>query len=209
MKRYTEKHLTALVSDRKAGMSIHELMEKYHMPKTSVWHHVKDLSVSPAYRKILRSRQGGSKIRKQKNIEKAYNEALDLLKDVDISHSAIAILASLYWAEGSKGSFVFTNTDEKMIRVFLKIMRDYLAVRNEEIQLLIRITESMGEQLCLKYWQSVTKLPTQNIRLNVNNKQNKSKTKYGICRMTMKKGSYRLKLIHAIIDELAVRVNGA
>ena len=79
-------------------------------------------------------------------------------------------------------------------------------VDNNDINLLIRVTDIMNTKKCLKYWKQVTKLPLQNIHININNKQNKSKTKYGVCRVTIKKGGYGLKVTHAIINEIVARM---
>ena len=206
MQRYSAECIQLLKKDRETGMSIQVLMLKYNMPKTSVWQHIKNIKLNPHHQNLLRANQGGSRQRKQEALRKADIEALRLLKNVTMSKVAPVIFAALYWAEGHKKSFVFTNTDERMLRVFLKILRSYWNVDNNDINLLIRVTDIMNTKKCLKYWKQVTKLPLQNIHININNKQNKSKTKYGVCRVTIKKGGYGLKVTHAIINEIVARM---
>ena len=118
------------------------------------------------------------------------------------------ILASLYWGEGKKrGGFLFTNTDEKMIKVFMKILRNYFYIKDENIQAVVRICDPMDPSECIKYWKNVTNLSLENIKLNRNNRQNKSKTKYGMCRIIIKKGGYMLKLTSCLITEMAHKIN--
>lgn len=207
MKKYSQKYINSLKQDRKNGASIHSLMIKYNMPKTSVWHHIKNIKLSKHHKSILRSNQGGSKIRKKEDLNKASVEARKLLKNVNILNVAPVILASLYWGEGNKRSFVFTNTDEKMLQLFLKILKRYWGIDNRRIQLLIRVTDKMNKGSCIEHWTKVTKIPVKNIKIDVNSKQNKSKTKYGICRVTIRKGSYGLKLTHAVINEIIARMH--
>ena len=202
MQRHSHEHIQLLKNDRRCGMSINALMRKYKIPKTSVWHHIKDIKLSQHQKNLLHANQGGSRERKQDDLRKADIEARRLLKNVTISKVAPVIFGALYWAEGHKKSFVFTNTDERMIRIFLKILRNYWNVGNNKIDLLIRITNNMDAISCIKHWKQATKLPLKNIRVNINNKQNKSKTKYGVCRITIKKGSYGLKVTHAIINQM-------
>ena len=174
-------------------------MKKYKMPKTSVWHHVKSIQLNNKKRAILQSRRGGSSMRKQKSEEMAREEACKIAKLINFSTSLPLIVSSLYWAEGHKKAFTFTNTDPNMVKVFLFGMNKYFGIRKIQWSLLIRITRDNNRHRVIRYWNHITGIPTQNIKVNVDIKQNKSRAINGICRIALRKGGYQLKIIHALI----------
>lgn len=209
MRRHAEEVLKAIKSDRVLGLSMPELMNKYSLPKTTIWHHIRNVHMPEPLWLALKSRQGGSKIRSGRHWIQAQQEALVLLKNFKEHTAWPIVLAALYWAEGTKKKgFVFTNTDESMIRIFLSIMKRKLKVHNENLDILIRTCTPMDPVKCKKHWSSVTGLPKRMIRINHNDKQNKSKTRYGMCRITLRKGAYHLKLVHCLIRTLTDKMLG-
>jgi len=203
MRRHSIEVLHKIKLDRAQGKSISELVKKYSLPKTTIWHHIKDVEMPESARELIKSYQGGSKLESQKEWARAQEEATTLLNGFDERFAWPVLLGALYWSEGTKKSgFVFTNTDESMIRVFLRILRQHLNVRNEELDILIRTCQPMDPTLCRKHWGKVTGVPITHVRINHNDKQNKSKTRFGICRITLRRGGYRLKLMHCLIRDL-------
>jgi len=202
MRKYSHKTIESLKKDRVNGLSIPKLMAKYNMPKTSIWHHVSNIILHDDIKQKIRSEQGGSKARKEKYEKEAKKKAQLLLKNIDIKNSDLLIFIGLYWSEGSKDSFVFTNTDIDILNVFIKISQKVFNINKDELTALIRITNKMNADDCIKYWQSVLGLPKKNIHANISIKHNKTKTDYGICRITLKKGGYRLKVVNALIKEV-------
>ena len=125
MRIHPEIKIKKLQQLRKQGYSINELVAILQIPRTTVWHHVHKIKVSENFAALLKSKRGGSKIRKQKNIELAKIEAKEILKSAD--REMAIILSMLYWGEGSKKVCEFINSDGKIIEVYLKVIR--LAVR--------------------------------------------------------------------------------
>ena len=202
MKKYSEKTIKSLKLDRKNGMSMPSLMDKYKIPKTSIWHHVENVLMSDEKRQLISSKRGGSRARKEESLRRAQKEAEAMLRTVNFERMGILIFIALYWAEGNKRSFVFTNTDAAMIRIFIKLLKKYFNVKKEDLTALIRITDYLDAEECFSHWRKATQLPTKNIFININNEQNKTKTRYGICRLVLKKGGYKLKLTDALIKEV-------
>lgn len=205
MRKYSHETIVSLKVDRKNGMSVPELIEKYKMPKTSVWHHVKNISLSEEKHRLIFSRRGGTRAKKERDLLNAQKEAQLILNSINIKRSGILIFAALYWSEGNKKSFVFTNTDADMIKMFIRLLKKYFKVEGKDITALIRVTDHLDTKACLDHWKKITRLPAENICLNINNEQNKTKTKYGICRLTLKKGGYRLKLTNALIKNIVAQ----
>ncbi len=200
MRKHTLEIVDSIKRDRISGFSILQLTKKYTLPKTTVWHYIKDIQLSKEARVLTRVNQGGSKERSEREWARAQIEASRLLKGFNIDEAWPVLFAALYWAEGTKRSgFVFTNTDENMIRVFLKIIRENLQIRNDELDILIRTSTPMDSDACRKHWSNVTLLTENEIRINHDAIQNKSKSQYGICRITLRKGGFHLKLAHCLI----------
>ena len=173
------------------------------MSKTGIWHHIKNIDLSDDVRKAIRSYRGGSKAEKVREWERAQKESDSILERVDIPKAWPILYAALYWSEGTKSSFVFTNTDPKMIRVFLEILRTYFAVKNQDLDFMIRTCTPMNPEECKKYWAGVAQVPISQIRINHHDKHNKSHTQFGMCRITLKRGAYHLKLVHCLFRSIA------
>jgi Mor family transcriptional regulator len=63
MVRHNPSVISSLKADRLAGMTIPELMQKYRIPKTTIWHHISTLKLTKEAQKTISSQKGGSKKR--------------------------------------------------------------------------------------------------------------------------------------------------
>jgi len=185
---------------RKRGFSINELVVKLAIPKTTVWHHIHTVRILPKYVPLLKSKQGGSAKRKEKNWERAKRYAQDLLHSP--SRDFIIMLAMLYWGEGSKNVCEFINSDGRVIESYLFILRNVLKIPEEIIKPTMRIFSGMDQKECLNYWSRITKIPQNRFTIRLNDGSTKGKAKYGMCRITIRKGANILKLIHSLIDQI-------
>jgi hypothetical protein len=205
MRIHSIKKIEEIKELRKQGFSINELVERFSIPKTTIWHHIHNISLSKEQSALLRSRQGGGAIHKEKRWELSREYAKELLKSSD--REMVIILVMLYWAEGSKGSCNFVNSDGRMIQVYLKILRNVLDISEERIKPTMRIFSGMNEKECLDYWSKITKIPKKHFSIRFNDGGTRGKTRYGLCRITVKKGSNTLKLMHSLIDKIFEEIN--
>jgi len=202
MKIHSDEKINKLKEMRKSGCSIHQIMAELNLPKTTVWHHVQGIHLTKSQKIYIRSRQGGSKIRKEKAIIEADNFAIELLNSE--YREKLVIISMLYWAEGHKKSNCeFTNTDGKMISVYLKIIRSVLKIPPEKIKITIRIFTGMNKNECLSYWSSITNVSEKLIKVRFNDGGSSGRTTYGMCRVTVLKGHSSLKLMHALINKIS------
>lgn len=186
---------------RSDGFSIQQIMLKLSLPKTTVWNHIQDIKLSSSQKAILRSNQGGSRKRRIENIKISEEKARLLLKS-KARESAI-IISMLYWAEGHKNRVCeFTNTDDKMVSLYLKILRGTLKIEEKRIGITVRIFTGMKKTDSLSYWSFVTGVAPEKIKLRLNDGGVRGKTKYGICRVTVRKGHGTLKLMHSLVGEI-------
>ena len=199
MRIHADKKLLLLKKLRKQGYSINELVKKLVIPKTTVWYHVHNIQLLPEQIAAIKTRQGGSKSRKDKNMEIAKKLAQQLLQS---RHRELAIvLAMLYWGEGSKKVCEFINSDGNMIKLYIHILRNVLSIPDDKIQPTMRIFSGMNENECLNYWSEATSIPKHQFRVRWNDgSTSRGKTPYGMCRITIRKGQNSLKLIHSIIE---------
>ncbi len=170
------------------------------MPKTTVWHHVHNI-VIPIDKKIaLLSRTGGSHIRK---IQREFNAEVRARELLHSNQRELLIAVSmLYWAEGHKKSFVFTNTDPKMLQLYIKFLTSVLNVSESDIMILVRIADPIDSKYALQYWSQALELPYTAFKINHNNIQNRTKTEFGICRIMVTKSEFLHKLIVSLRKQI-------
>lgn len=184
-------------------MSITKLSRKYGLSKSTLWHHIKNIKLDESVERRLRSRQGISKKQSRLDWDHAQTEAFLILENIDLEKAWPILYAALYWSEGTKSSFVFTNTDSRMIQVFLMILRKYLGVPNESLDFMIRTSVPMDPIACRRYWSEVASVPLRSIHIHHDDKHNKGKSQYGMCRITLRKGGYHLKLVYCLTRSVA------
>jgi AcrR family transcriptional regulator len=184
---------------RGSGASINEIVAATGIAKTTVWHHVKNLTLEPKIFQQLRSKRGGGKARLANHWKTARGRADMLLKGND-REEAIA-LAMLYWAEGTKKSFDFTNTDGRMIGFYISNIQRILGVPPQDIRITVRYFDKMNEFECLDFWHRATGLPLTQFKVRYNDGGKRGKSRYGICRVTGLRGQQYLKVITSLADE--------
>ncbi len=202
MKKYSDSKISELLYARKQGASIPELVKQFGIPKTTIWHHIHSVELDPELKKRLRSRQGGSTARSTLLMKKAEFNAIQILDDK--LNREIAIMGSMiYWAEGSKAALVFTNTDATMHRLFLTFLKNCFDIERDRCHFLIRIAVADKKEEIVKYWSNALDVPLKDIYVNIHEKQNKTKTQYGICRITVRKGGYVLRVVRCMVHSLS------
>lgn len=199
MRIHSDKKIRELKESRRRGYSINELVSDFSVPKSTVWHHVHKIIVDPEYVPILKSKIGGSRKRKEKNIAIAKELAKKMINSSDREY--IIVLAMLYWAEGCKKACEFINSDGRMIDLYVKILVKVFDIPRERLIPTIRIVSSMDQDECLEHWSKITGLQKNKFFVRINDGITKSSTKYGMCRISIKKGSNTLKLILSLIEQ--------
>ncbi len=200
MRIHSVEKIKELKRLRKKGLSINELVTKLSIPKTTVWHHIHNIKVSQKYILILKGKRGGSAKRKRINLEEALEYAQKLLQNP--TRELSIIIAMLYWGEGSKKRCEFINSDGRMIKTYLIVLRNVFNIQEEFIKPTMRIYSGMNKKECLNYWSRITKISRHKFIIRFNDGSTKGRTKYGMCRITVKKGGNVLKSIQSLIDQV-------
>ena len=200
MRKYSKEIIANLKKLRKSGHSISQLMDEFSIPKTTVWHHIQGISIKKEYIALIRSKQGGSKIRKQKDLERAEIEAETILENGD--KYLISILAMLHWTEGDRKHMIFTNTNSEMVKLYMHILKECFNINKDRVHIIIRYFTGMSKNKCLNFWASETGIPQKSISMYYNDGGRRGRTKFGICRILVKKGGYLSKVVNFLIQKI-------
>lgn len=204
MRKHSLQKINSIKKLRRFGYSINEIVSELSVPRTTVWHHVHNVKVLPKYLPLLKTKRGGSRKIKERNLQAAAERAEKLLQKSD--RTLAIILAMLYWGEGSKKVCEFINSDGKMIQVYLKILRNYLNISDDFIKITVRYFSGMDKKECLKYWSENTGISKSKFIVRFNDGGTRGKTRYGMCRITVRRGHNTLKLIHSLINKTSDQI---
>jgi hypothetical protein len=93
------------------------------------------------------------------NKDKPRFQIKDVLSSEDASLKIAGIM--LYWAEGTlKGSTVdFANSDPRMVRVFLKFLREICGVNEDRLRLYLYTYSYLNLNKTKEFWHTVTGIP--------------------------------------------------
>lgn len=169
---------------RLQGKSYTEINELLGVPKSTLSGWLKEVQVSEAARKRLNSRMREGSLRgllkknKQQTIDarkNATNIRWESSKDIQkISKRELLILGvSLYWGEGYKRPIIkdgvartyhpvsLSNSDPKLVAVFLKFLREICNVEENKLKAGLRIYQHQNAEKLLLFWSELTKIPKE------------------------------------------------
>lgn len=183
---------------RSKGFSLPELSKEFGIPKTTLFHHIRDVKILPEFLSSWRGKWGGSiKLKLQKE-KRALEEGKQLVETLSKKEKMLFISA-LYWAEGSKKDFGLSNTDPALIKVFIEGLQEVFGIVKQDFRVSVRIYEDLDREKCLDFWSGVTGVPKEAfISVNVLQGKKLGKLEYGMCRVRIVKGGDLLKKIVGI-----------
>lgn len=187
------------------GKSYTEIADLLNIPKSTLsgWFH--DLHLSGSARKRLESRvnlrsfaglmeknrlQTVSAQKRAKEIRFSSAKEITTVTKRDLFLLGVA----LYWAEGHKRTIVkdgkertyhpvsLSNSDPKLIKLFLKFLREICDVKEEQIYAELRIYQHHNAGSLLKFWSQQTNIDTSRF----------AKFYYGVSKSTLHKRPYNI-----------------
>jgi hypothetical protein len=183
---------------RSQGWSLPEIYREVGVGYGSVSRYIKGVVVLPQYQQIWLDKRNGSKVKKERLEKIAYQKAKDLITNLN-EKEKLLFIAALYWGEGGKKDFNFTNSDPEMIRIFVKCLENILKVDQKDIRVSIRIYEDLDRNTCLSHWSKITCIPVKEfVNVDVLKAKKTGKLTYGLCRIRIKKGGNMLKYLLAL-----------
>jgi hypothetical protein len=120
-------------------------------------------------------------------------EGRRLARGGDALHAAGCML---YWAEGSKGRdrAQLTNSDPELLRLFVRFLRTYFGVRDEQFRVRCNLFADHVERQreIESFWLEVMRLPptcltksTVNVYSKYSQRKRRNMLPYGTCRVTV------------------------
>lgn len=200
--RLSKETILEIKNLRKKGFSIPEISRECNRPKSTVSRHIKGVRILSRYYQRWLSRRNASKIISERNWQLADKKAKQLI-DVITEKDLILMGISLYWAEGAKRDFTFSNTDAEMIRIFVYVLRKVFGIKDKDLKISLRIYEDLNKKTCLHYWSGIVGIKLGiNTSVDILKGTKKGKLKYGMCRIRAKKSGLLLKEFFAIIKRV-------
>ena len=198
----SKKEIQKIKLLRKTGHSISEITRILRRGKTTVFYHIRNVVTPPPYQDILKSKQGASKKRAEEAWLFSRQRAKSLFKSLD-TNTKILIAAVLYWGEGTKRDFSLSNSDPKLIKVFVTCLKE-MGIKKHDLRITVRTYEDLNTEIVKRYWAKLIGIQTKAI-LNVNILKGKKKGKlpYGMCRVRVTRGGLHLKLFKSIVELIA------
>ncbi len=146
---------------------------------------------------------------------------LDGQKQINsLTHDDLLLIGtSLYWAEGTKSenrknrSLAFSNSDPRMVYVYMRFVREVLKIPEDRIRAGIHIYPSISEELARSFWSDTTKLPVDRFYIVTQisrasqNKRPFNLLPYGtaVIRVNKRMQFYKVKgMISGIIERLSI-----
>ncbi len=156
---------------RRKGFSLNEVTHELHIPKGTLcgWFRNINLSREAKNRLMGKIKKGqiisaeNKKERTRKTIDNYYREAIKQQKDVSLNRTTSLIICSLmYWCEGVKNihsSVRFTNSDEKVVRTFLKLLRRSFNLDEKKFRVCVHLHSYHDPETQIRLWSEITKIP--------------------------------------------------
>jgi hypothetical protein len=197
-KRIPKEKINFVKKLRSKGWSLPEIYKETGLGYGSIFRYVKGVKISPRYINAWRGKRGGSIKRKERLEMQAYKKAKEKIVDLNTKEKLLFITA-LYWGEGGKRDFNFTNSDPEMIKLFVSCLKKILKINLNEVRVSIRIYEDLDREKSLDYWSKIIDIPTNKfVNVDVLKGKKVGKLKYGLCRIRIRKGGNVLKYLQAL-----------
>ena len=155
---------------RREGYSLNELSEQFKIAKSTISLWVRDLILDKEARQRLlniakRGRLMGAKRRHEIVRAKEIHYLKDAQKELQSSPNYEKIIcAMIYWCEGGKNAkygVVFTNSDPKLVRTFLKLLRRNFILDEHRFHPCVHLHSYHSPETQLDFWSKVTDIDKQ------------------------------------------------
>ena len=165
---------------RKKGLSYKEILKKVPVAKStlSVW--LQKTPLTDTEKAVLKRRRNSNisigriragaalhnlKVARDKIVFETSKREFEKYKTDPFFYIGL----SLYWAEGSKRSnmFSFTNSDSDMAIVMLNWMEKFFGIQRKNIHARLYIHKPYAHENCEKHWSCLIGIPVSNFRKTV------------------------------------------
>lgn len=130
-------------------------------------------------------------------------EIVDEAKKLFILHSHEPLFVAgimLYWGEGDskpKNPLRLSNTDGRMIGIYVKFLRDIMGIPKERIKIGLVLYPDLSDDECKKFWAGATGLSDENFVKTqyIKGRHPTKRLAHGICMVVVNKRAEKLKML--------------
>ncbi len=170
---------------RDIGYSYNMIQAKLGISKSTLSNWFRDRPFTPNHEVLNRIQYGPIKSAERSHNQKV-KEIEELLK---VGVKEIGSLTKrdlwllglgVYIGEGTKSydSIRLANADPMVIKLAIKWFKNIIGISNKNISIRLHLYPDNNEQVCVKYWQSVTGLPLDSFyKVYIDRRENKIKVK--------------------------------
>lgn len=172
MKKLDKQTQQKIIKLRKKGFSYKQISDKFNIGKGTAYKYAKHIKLNKkAKEKIQKTIRKGvnkaanNRINKRLSLlkELKYKANKDVERRLKVDKDMAKILSALlFWCEGNKTQLNmvrFTNSDPKMIKLFLYLLRKGFNLDETKFRCLIHLHEYHNEKEQIKYWSKITNIP--------------------------------------------------
>lgn len=203
---YLNENYNKAIILRKKGLSYSEILERIPVAKStlSLWLKSVDLSKKQKQRltdKKIASALRGAARKKEIRIQNTQIIFQEAAKDIkDISQRELFLIgAALYWAEGSKqknhsvsNRVRFSNSDPKMIKLFLLWLNKICGINSSNIRCDLYIHEKANISNAKSFWEKEINMPIQGIyykKSKITKRKNIGNNYFGLVSINIKQST--------------------
>ena len=135
------------------GLGVQRIADKLCVPIDAVFYFMRKHNLvrrSPSESNSIRYQKASASFR----LKELKTEKLRILK---------AMGSMLYWGEGCKsdkmGVVDFANSDEKMIVLFMRFLREICGVDEKRLRVYLYVHANQDIGGCVRHWNKITKIP--------------------------------------------------
>lgn len=213
MRRYIPLEIKKTAQQlRKKGNSIGQIAKELAISKSTVHEWTKTMAGARRYAQLGKERwirelqplgAIGQRKKREKKIALIEEEAQSELSNMTVTRDVQkAVLAALYWAEGTKGRGMlkFTNTDPRLMCLFLTLLRQSYVLDERKFRVRLHLHWYHKEKIVKMFWSNLLKIPETQFRKTYKKKRSKEKVFRknvgGICFLQYNSDYLREQIMH-------------
>ena len=199
---------------RRTGKSYSEISASLKIPRATLsgWFGKEDWS-EKIKQKLSKSMQQTHTVRLRElnqirgsNLELVYNDARNEAREEfeNLKYNPLFIAGlMLYWGEGDKvnpNGVKFTNTDAKMIKLYVFFLKNVCRVPLDKIKGQVLIYPDLDEPACRGFWSENSGLPIKNFTKTtvITGRHKTNRLANGICLVTVSSSYFKVKILEWI-----------
>lgn len=200
---------------RQQGKSYRDICDKLGMSKSTLSNWFKGVDFSEKIRKSLVEESKRTSSTRIKDLNRTRGETLRASYEVAKQEAQMEMekykndplfisAVFVYWGEGdklSRNQVRLTNTDPKMIQIFLEFLLIICKVPIEKIKLALFIYTDLNETVCKNFWSDITGIQKFHKTQVLPSRHKTKKLPHGVCTVVVS-NTYLKKKINLWIDQL-------